>query len=301
MPVYKTNALVLRRIPLGEKDKIVTLYTREWGKLSAVAKGARRTTSRLSGATEPLMFVRGIMAEGMNLDVLTQSEIRESFPLLRGDFGRFLRATYCCELLDRMTEERSPDAAAFDLLLSTLYILQRATDPDVPVHAFELQLMAHAGYEPQLHACTRCESLFDEISNVADGRIRETATPCIIEGGYSAIRGGAMCIECSAAAREEVLRLKPDTAAMMRRLTTEDNARALAALELAPALSAEMNRAIRAHLRIRLERDVRSTAFLDAYRVGAMDDLSETHSTDFYSRGHQPPVSSAPSNRSGTG
>jgi DNA repair protein RecO (recombination protein O) len=268
MPVYKANALVLRRIPLGETDKILTLYTREWGKLSAVAKGSRRTTSRLAGATEPLMFLRALLAEGMNLDVLTQAEIRESFPLSRADFGRFLRATYCCELMDRVTEERHADPGAFDLLLSTLYILQRAVDPDVPVHAFELQLMAHEGYEPGLDACVRCETPFT-------GLPADASTPCIMESAYSPVRGGALCAECAAATREEVLRMTPETAAIMRRLMSEENARALAALELTPQVSQEMNRAIRAHLRYRLERDVRSTAFLDAYRIGAMDDLPD--------------------------
>src|SRR5438105_3954447 len=101
MAVYKANAIVLRRIPLGETDKIITLFTREYGKYNAVAKGARKTTSRLCGATEPLMFLRAALADGMNLDVLTQCDIRESFPTLRGDFGLFLRATYVCELLDK--------------------------------------------------------------------------------------------------------------------------------------------------------------------------------------------------------
>jgi DNA repair protein RecO (recombination protein O) len=211
----------------------------------------------------------------MNLDVLTQCEIRESFPLVRGDFGRFLRATYCCELLDRVTEERHADPEAFDLLLSTLYILQRAVDPDVPVHAFELQLMAHEGYEPRLDSCIRCETEFTDLPDGASEGRSLTPTPCIIEAAYSPVRGGALCAECAAATREEVLRLTPETAAVMRQLMAEDSARTLAVLELVPEVASEMNRAIRAHLRYRLERDVRSTAFLDAYRIGAMDDLTD--------------------------
>jgi DNA repair protein RecO (recombination protein O) len=260
--VYKTNALVLRRIPLGETDKIVTLFTREYGKLAAVAKGARRTTSRLSGATEPLMLLRGLLAEGMNLDVLTQCEIRESFPLLRADFGLFLRATYCCELLDKLTVDRDPAPEAFDLLLSTLFILQRAIHPDAPVHAFELQLMAQAGYEPRLDACIRCDRTFDERND-------------IMVASYSPPRGGALCEECASQAREETIPLSPETARMMQQLASEDDARRLAATDLMPEMASQVNRSLRAHLRYRLERDVRSTAFLDAFRVGAMDELGE--------------------------
>lgn len=259
MSAYKTRALVIKRIPLGEKDKIVTLYTREYGKLSAVAKGARRTTSRLSGATEPLMFLHGLLAEGMNLDIVTQADVRESFPGLRADFGLFLRATYACELLDRLTVERDPQSEYFDLLLSTLYILQRAKDPDAAIHAYELKLMALAGYEPRLDACIRCESLFG-------GDVTEAA--------YSPARGGVLCDACSAQTKEETFGFSPASADWMRRLGDIDDARALAALEIPTQVTPEINRALRAHLRYRLERDVRSTAFLDAFRVGAMDDLT---------------------------
>jgi DNA repair protein RecO (recombination protein O) len=259
MPVYKANALVLRRIPLGETDKIVTLFTREYGKLAAVAKGSRRTTSRLAGATEPLMFLRALVAVGMNLDVLTQCEIRESFPGVRGDFGLFLRATYCCELLDKLTVDRDPAPEAFDLLLSTLYVLQRAVDPDAAVHAYELQLMAQVGYDPLLTACVRCDREFDG----------ET----VLHAAYSPARGGAMCAECAVQTREETLKLTPEAAATLLDLAAQEDARALAATEIPESVRTQVGRILREHLRYRMERDVRSTAFLDAWRVGAMDDL----------------------------
>ncbi len=85
MPLYKTVALVLRRIPLGEKDKILTLFSRDLGKLRAVAKGARKPTSKLSGASEPLLLLRASLAEGSSLDVLSEAEVREAFPKLKSD------------------------------------------------------------------------------------------------------------------------------------------------------------------------------------------------------------------------
>ena len=259
MAVYKTNAIILRRIPLSETDKILTLFTREYGKLSAVAKGSRRTTSRLSGATEPLMFLRALLAEGMNLDVVTQAEIRESFPIVRGDFGLFLRATYACELLDRLTVERDPAPEAFDLLLSTLYILQRAIEPDAALHAYELQLMALVGYEPRLDACVRCE--------------RDMLSGDLFPGGFSPVRGGVLCEDCANQVRDEVLKFGVAAHATLLSLAAQDDARVLAATELPPEARDEINRALRAHLRHRMERDIKSTAFLDAFRIGAADDL----------------------------
>lgn len=253
MAVYKTNALVLRRIPLGETDKIVTLFSREYGKFNVVAKGARKTTSRLAGATEPFMLLRALLAEGMNLDVLTQCEIRESFPALRADFGLILRVTYACELLDKLTVERDPAPEAFDLLLSTLYVLQRAKDADAALHAFELQLLAQVGYAPLLDVCARCERALDE------SRLF-----------FSPSRGGLLCPACADVV-DDALPLAKETAEALRGLLAEQDARALAQVELAPSVREEIARLLRAHLRYRMERDVKSTEFLDAYRLGAMD------------------------------
>ena len=218
MAIYKTNAIILRRMPLGETDKIITVMTRESGKYNAVAKGARKTTSRLAGATEPLMFLKASLAEGMNLDILTQCEIRESFARLRGDFGLYLRATYVCELMDKTTPERDTVSApeAFDLLLSTLYILQRAVDPDACVHAYELQLMAQIGYEPQLMECMRCERSFDEQS--------------VQTAAFSPARGGALCDICVSHVREETFPLSAIARITMLSLLSEENARTIAAV-----------------------------------------------------------------------
>ncbi len=255
MAVYKASALVLRRIPLGEKDKIVTLFTREYGKLSAVAKGARKTTSRLAGASEPIILLKALLAEGMNLDILTQCEIKESFGIIRGDFGLVLRATYACELLDKLTVERDPAPDAFDLLLSTLYILQRAADPDAALHAFELQFLALIGYEPRLDACV-----------VTDRTFSENDPPV----AFSPARGGLLS-GAGADVTDDALPVSGETVEMMRRLAAEDDARALARVELSPVVREEMARLLRAHLRYRLERTVKSTEFLDAHRLGAMN------------------------------
>ncbi|MDX1931724.1 MAG: DNA repair protein RecO [Capsulimonadales bacterium] len=255
MANYRASALILRRIPLGETDKILTVFTREYGKFNAIAKGARRTTSRLAGATEPLVYAKMMLGEGMNLDVVAQSEVREAFPRLRADYGLFLRASYACELLDRITTERDPSSSMFDLLLSTLFILQRAIDPDITIHAFEVKLMAEAGYEPRLEECVRCERPFD------GDRVLETA--------YSPHRGGMLCTLCAEQTRESVLKVSAETARTLRYLAESDDARGLAAFTPEPEVPAELNRLLREHLRLRLERDVRSTAFLDAFRLEA--------------------------------
>src|SRR2546423_2355136 len=177
MPVYKAQSIVLHRTNLGETDKILTLLTRDSGKVSAVAKGSRRPGSRLSGATELSTHSKMLLAIGRNLDIVSQCEIRESFPALRHDLALMTRATYLCELTDRLVEEREPNQEVFDLLLSALYLLQRAPDrPDIIVHAYELRLLAERGYAPELNDCVRCGE------HLGRGRM-----------AFSPSQGGALC------------------------------------------------------------------------------------------------------------
>ena len=105
--VYKAQAIVLRQRKLGEADKIVTLFCAHKGKLDAVAKGVRRTKSRLAGHLEPLTLGAYLIAEGRDLDIVTQAETVEAYAALRDDLERLSRGLYCAELVDRLTPERS--------------------------------------------------------------------------------------------------------------------------------------------------------------------------------------------------
>jgi DNA repair protein RecO (recombination protein O) len=251
MPTYPATGLVLHRQNLGETDKILTLYTRERGKLSAVAKGARRPTSRLSGATELFTLSRLLLATGKSLEVITQGEIRQTFPGLRADLERLTRATYLCELLDRLTHEHDATASEelFDLTEAALRLLERAEDyPDSVVHAYELRLLSALGYAPELERCVRCGSTLER-------RV------C----GFSPSLGGTLCAADRYRADDSVP-LSPDAVALLRQLLSAEP-ETLLALRPAPKLAAEVARALRWHVRFRAERDLKSAAFLDQLRA----------------------------------
>src|SRR5574341_1723464 len=108
MPVYKAEGIVLRRVNLGEADRIVTLLTREYGRLSAVAKGARKPKSRFVGRLELFTHLRGLLAQGRTLDVVSQVEVVDPFPAVRTDLGRMSAASFVAEVTDRALPERDP-------------------------------------------------------------------------------------------------------------------------------------------------------------------------------------------------
>src|SRR6266436_5729191 len=96
--VYTTEAIVLRRTDFGEADRILTLFTPTYGKVRAVAKGVRRTTSRLAGHLEPFTRTQLLLATGRDLDIVTQAEARERLDALRGDLWHATGAWYAAEL-----------------------------------------------------------------------------------------------------------------------------------------------------------------------------------------------------------
>lgn len=251
MPLYKANALVLHRTNLGETDKILTLLSRESGKLSAVAKGSRGPKSKLSGATELFTYSRMLLATGKSLDIVSQGEIRESFPALRDDLALMTRATYLCELTDRLVEEREPNQDVFDLLLSALYLLQRRTDePDVIVHAYELRLLTERGYAPHLDACVRCGApLF---------RAR---------AGFSPSLGGLLCGQDRFSV-DDTISIAAESVAFMQALLARETEEVV---RLRPSQAAlrETARCMRWYIRYRTERDLKSAEFLEMLRVTA--------------------------------
>lgn len=248
MPVYKVNAVVLRRSDLGETDRILRLLTREAGKVDAVAKGARRGTSRLSGATELFTFSRMLLAVGKTLDIVSQCEIRESFPSLRGDLSLLARATYLCEIVDRFAEEREPNPDLFDLLLSALYLLQRRpTHQDVIVHSFELHLLSERGYHPELGRCVRCGS------EITGGRI-----------AFSPSLGGVLCA-ADRYANDDTINLAYASLETMRQLLDVEPSE-LVQLDPDPRALKQIGQCLRWYIRYRSERELRSAEFLDLVR-----------------------------------
>jgi DNA repair protein RecO (recombination protein O) len=249
MPVYTTSAIVLRRINFGETDRIITLFSREHGKLGAIAKGARKGLSRLSAATELLAYGRYQLAEGRTLDVLSQVEIKESFPRIHSDLSKIAHSTYLAELVDKMVEERDPNPNIFDLLLSTLYLMERPNDPEKITHMFELQFMKALGYEPILDKCLRCGAPQNDVAELY----------------FSPSLGGLVCRVCGPLP-EDSIPVTGEAVRAMQELISAD-ARQVEAMQIPPAAMSQISRIMRWYIRYRAERELKSREFLDSLKL----------------------------------
>ncbi len=159
VPLYRDEAIVLRTHKLGEADRIITMLTRSHGRVRAVAKGVRRTTSRWGSRLEPFTHVDLQLAEGRSLDVITQAETLTPFHSRLGlDYERYTAGTVMLETAERLvTEEREPSLQQFLLLVGGLRAMtgeERAAG--VVLDSYLLRSLSVAGYAPSFDACARC-------------------------------------------------------------------------------------------------------------------------------------------------
>ncbi len=177
----RVEAVVLRHSDWGEADRLVHLYTRERGKLRAIAKGVRRMRSRKSGHLQPFTRAALLLARGRDLWIVTQAETVEAYLPLRDDLLRTAYAAYVVELLDRFTYEEGANPALYRLLTDSLQRVAADADAFPGLRYYEMRLLDLLGYRPQLFQCTLCQ---------------ETITAQ--EQFFSADQGGVLCPRCGA-------------------------------------------------------------------------------------------------------
>lgn len=157
MALYREQGIVLRTYKLGEADRIIHLLTQGRGKVRAVAKGLRRTTSRFGGRLEPFSHVDLQLYEGRNLDIVSQAELLTPHAAVRADYALSACGSAMVEAADRVAQEDERSNPLFLLLLDGLRALARpASDPASTLDAWLLRLAGVAGYHPYLDACAAC-------------------------------------------------------------------------------------------------------------------------------------------------
>jgi len=158
MPLVETEAIVLRSYRLAEADKIVSLFTRQIGRIRAVAAGAQRTKSRYGGTLESLGHIRLWLYQRENRDLarLNSVEIIESFFDLQKDYASHLAGQYLVEVSERLLPEREPSDRTFRLLLAVLRSLKRSREVERPLLYFNYWILRLGGFLPDLTHCAGC-------------------------------------------------------------------------------------------------------------------------------------------------
>ncbi|MFB4164889.1 DNA repair protein RecO [Alteribacillus sp. JSM 102045] len=153
----KAEGIVLRTIAYGETNLILRLYTREAGKISVMARGAKKPKNRLSAAAQPFVYGMYLYYKASGMSTLNQGDSIDSFRLIRNDIVKTSYASYMAEMLDKLTEEKERNPYLFELFLQLLQKMNDDNDPEVLTRIFETKMTAQAGIKPELDRCVWCK------------------------------------------------------------------------------------------------------------------------------------------------
>jgi DNA repair protein RecO (recombination protein O) len=244
---FRVEGVVLRHREWGEADRLLTIYTREMGKIQTIAKGVRKPRSRKAGHIQPFTRTSLLLASGRSFYILTQAETIAPHIALREDLVLLGSASYIVELLDRFTFDEEENRSLYRLLQNSLTRLNRGDNPEIVVHYYEIRLLDHIGFRPQLFNCANCE---DEIQPE--------------DQYFSAAQGGVLCPKCASTGSEarpiSMLALK--YLRHFQRSSYQDATRA----NIEPQTMAEIERLMNYYLTYLLESGLNTPAFLRRVR-----------------------------------
>jgi DNA repair protein RecO (recombination protein O) len=158
MPLHQSDAIILKTYPLGEADRIVSFFSREFGKLRGVANGARRMKNRFGASLEPLAHSRLMFFEKENRDLvrIQSADLLDSPMKLFQDYDRAVFAGHMIELVDRFLPEREPQDAVFRLVRMTVRALEHGCSIEFAACYYEVWMLRLAGVFPDLFMCSVC-------------------------------------------------------------------------------------------------------------------------------------------------
>ncbi|WP_339063718.1 DNA repair protein RecO [Tepidibacillus marianensis] len=156
--LVRTEGIVIKTIDYGEGNKIITLFTETHGKVALMAKGAKKTKSRLSSVSQLFSYGEYSFYLSSGMGTLNYGETIQSFTRILQDIVRTAYSSYLVELTDKVTEPHEPNVFLYQQLLAGLQQIEDGKDPDVISRIFELKALHISGYQPRLHSCVLCGS-----------------------------------------------------------------------------------------------------------------------------------------------
>ena len=244
MAITKTQGIVLKYTNLGEADKILTILTRNKGKIKAVAKGCRKPKSSLLASSELFAFSEFVLYKGTSWYHISQAETRETFYNLRNDLLRLSYAVFFVEMADAVSEENLSSERLFLLLAKALFYLAEGEIPlGIINEAYQLKLMDISGYRPSLKRCVHCGK--SELQ----------------EYKFDIEMGGVICGECEKFGKN-VIRINPGTLETIRILLNTEISR-LNTLKIDNTIFNEIDKLVKRFVETHLDKHFKSLDFLD--------------------------------------
>lgn len=248
MKDYKTQGIIIRVRDYQEADRIITIFSRDHGKIQAIAKGCRKQKSQKRGIIQLFTHADFALYKGRNMDTVVQCEARDSFGDIRDNLDNMAYASYIAELLDGFVNTGEKQEALFYLTLVVFHLLS-VEDPHLLTRAFELRLMNLLGYQPHLESCVLCGQPLHGTKVV-----------------FSGSQGGCICNACAGSGSRGI-ECSIGTLRMLEQLSTRDM-RKLGVLKMTKEIKKEIDFIMKTYIEQRLDRKLKSAEFLEAVAKG---------------------------------
>jgi DNA repair protein RecO (recombination protein O) len=224
--LQKCEGIVIRTTNYGENNKIVTLYTREFGKVGVMARGAKKPNSRLAAVTQLFTYGQFLFQASSGLGGLQQGDMISSMRSIREDIFLTAHASYIVDLTDKVTEDKKSNPFLFELLLQTLKLLNEGYDMEILTYIYEMKMMNVQGLYPVLDKCANCGSTEGDFN-------------------FSIREGGLLCHRCFGMDPYRI-KTSPGTVRLLRLFYLLDLSR-LGNISVKPETKAELKKVISAY------------------------------------------------------
>lgn len=154
----KIEGIILKTIDYGETNKIITIFSKNIGKFTAMARGAKKPRSRMAAVTQPFIVGQFFVYINPGLSTIRQGEILESFRALREDIEKTAFTAYLVELTEKLLDDKTPEPYLYDQLYLTMEWIAKHDEYDIPIMMYELKAFQKGGFRPTLSHCINCRS-----------------------------------------------------------------------------------------------------------------------------------------------
>lgn len=241
MSISKIQGIVIKEVNTGEADKIINIFAKDRGLVSAYAKGARRPRSRLIAGTQLLCFSSFVMFKGREINNISSCDLIEAFYDIRNNMEKLTYAAYMLELINDVLQENQSANRLLRLFLNTLHFLSNSEkSPELVTRIFELRFITLMGYAPVTDRCASCGS------------------PCNCDR-FSFKMSGLVCKNCTD--REDAIEISEGTAKAVKHIV-KSSMSDLFAFEVSPRVLEELEMINRRYIREKLEKDYKRLDFL---------------------------------------
>lgn len=231
---YKSRCIILKVRDLRDSDQLVTIFSEQAGKITAVARGIKKNRSTLRACVQPFCHSWLFFSQGRDLDLITQGKIIDFYGNAREDLERMLNAVYLMELLDKSLMEKVPLPGLYNELVQILDIINQDGINSLLIRYFESRLLVYLGYRPVLDQCVNC------------------GNPSIKDYSFSLGDGGITCPDCRGEA-ERTIRLRGESVGLLK-LLLEGSLLAVRRVKVSPQALEQVELFLEKYLEYHLER-----------------------------------------------